>query len=76
MTDRKPAGPVKPDYRSPDGTTDAKSLPDLPPLQPQPVLFVVLGIVLLLWLGALVLMRMKTVNRPVIAPAATQPLTR
>lgn len=36
----------------------------LPPLQPQRKLTVILGVVLLLWLGALVVLRLTTV-RPV-----------
>jgi hypothetical protein len=72
MTDPKPAGPVKPDY----GQTDAKPAPDLPPLKPRPLLFVVLGIVLALWLVGLVVMRLKTVNRPLIEPIPAQPATR
>jgi hypothetical protein len=63
---------VKPDY----GTTHAKAVPDLPPLKPRPVLFVVLGIILALWLAVLVLMRLTTVNRPLFTPATTQPTSR
>ena len=57
------------------GKPDPNNAPDLPPLTPRPVLFAVLAIVLVLWLGALVLMRLKTVDRPLITPA-TQPASR
>jgi len=40
------------------------------------VLFVVLGIILVLWLALLVLMRFTTVNRPMLTPAPTQPASR
>ena len=63
---------AKPDY----GTTDAKAVPDLPPLKPRPVLFVVLGIIMALWLALLVVMRFTTVNRPLLTPATTQPASR
>ncbi len=57
------------------GTPDPDYAPDLPPLKPRPVLFAFLAILLVLWLGALVWMRLKTVDRPLITPA-TQPTTR
>ena len=40
-----------------------------PPLKPRPVLAVILGILLVLWLAALVAMRLKTVHSAT-APAA------
>jgi len=71
--DPAPKSPrAKPDY----GTTDAKAVPDLPELKPRPVLFVVLGILLVLWLALLVVMRFTTVNRPPLTPTANQPASR
>ena len=67
----KPPRAVKPDY----GTTDAKAVPELPPLKPRPLLFIVLAIVLLIWLCALVVMRIKTVDRPLFTPT-TQSASR
>ena len=63
-------GGAKPDY----GLSDGKAMPDLPPLKPRPVLFVMLAIMLVLWLGALVVMRLKTVDRPLTGPAETPPV--
>lgn len=57
------------------GKPEPTNAPDLPPLKPRPVLFAVLAIVLVLWLVALVLMRLKTVDRHLVSPA-TQPASR
>ena len=39
------------------------------PLKPRPLLFVLLWVILLAWLGALVWMRLRTVKRPAVQPA-------
>lgn len=39
------------------------------PLKPRPLLFVLLWIILLAWLGTLVWMRLRTVKRPAAQPA-------
>ena len=54
------------------GNPDPNSVADLPPLKPRPVLLVVLAIALVVWLGILVWMRLKTVDRPILTPASTQ----
>jgi hypothetical protein len=43
------------------------------PFKPRRGLFVVLGIILVLWLGAVGMMRWKTVKRPAATGAGTQP---
>jgi len=45
----------------------------LPPLKPRPVLFVVLSILLALWLIALVVMRLRTVQPPPIVHTEPSP---
>jgi hypothetical protein len=40
-----------------------------PPLKPRPLLAVILGLLLVLWLAALIVMRLKTVQ-PATAPSA------
>lgn len=61
----------RPSQNTPGSAVEAPA--DLPPLKPRPVLFVVLGIVLALWLAALVVMRLTTVNRPLQPAPATVP---
>lgn len=70
MTEQKPGVPPK------QNTPTDASVPDVPPLKSRPVLFVVLAIVLAIWLGVLVWMRLKTVDRPAASPVATQPSDR
>jgi len=58
------------------GKSDPAPPPDLPPLKPRPVLFAVLAILVAIWLGVLVLMRLKTVDRPIFSPPTTPPAAR
>ncbi len=58
------------------GKPDPNPVPDLPPLKPRPVLFIVLAVALVIWLGVLVWMRLRTVERPVFTPPTTQPVSR
>jgi len=69
---RQDSGPSKAEARKP---TPAKAeAREMPALAPRPVLLAVLSIILALWLVALVVMRLTTVNRPLFhTPAATQP---
>lgn len=45
-----------------------------PPLKPRPILFVVLWIVLVLWLSALVVMRLRTVKPAAIVHTEPAPV--
>lgn len=55
--------------KSPDSTSNPEFKPAL---KPRPALMVVLGVLLALWLAALVVMRLKTVQPPPApTPAAT-----
>lgn len=47
-----------------------------PPLKPRPVLFVVLGLILLIWLGVLVWMRLTTVKPTPAPPPPPQSIPR
>jgi len=56
---------------------DPNTVPNLPPLKPRPMLFAVLGVILAIWLVMLVVMRLKTVDRPLTSPFSptSQPST-
>ena len=59
---------VRPPPNVPAGADAPKVLP---PIKPHPVLFVVLGIVLALWLAVLGVMRLTMVNPPTAQPQPT-----
>jgi len=53
------------DKKFDDGPSTAKKAStDLPPFKPKPILFVLLGVILALWLGALGVMRLRMVIHP------------
>ena len=75
MTSQKrgssPAAPS--DRRAANEPAEGSKAPArMPPLRPRPKLFILLWIVLLLWLAALVVMRLTTVHRPVSATPPSQ----
>jgi hypothetical protein len=51
-------------YKTPASQSPQKPVESSRPLKPRPVLFVTLSIVLVLWLIALVVMRLRTVEPP------------
>ena len=57
------------------GKSAPNPVPDLPPLKPRPVAFAVLAVILAAWLILLVVMRLKTIDRPVLTPT-TPPASR
>jgi len=64
--------------RTPKASSDPQSEPSgseapLPPLKPRPIVHIVLWIILILWLAALVVMRLKTVHRTESPAAAPNP---
>jgi hypothetical protein len=64
---RTPADPAEaPPQRKAAGQPEIEFKP---PLKPRPALAVVLGILLVLWLAALIIMRLKTIHSST-APAA------
>jgi hypothetical protein len=65
----KPASDTKPEA----GFATANTSTDLPSFKPRPVLFVLLGIILVLWLGAVGLMRLRMVARPAAKSPSSQP---
>jgi hypothetical protein len=70
MTSQK----AKPPKSHPSQTNQPDRAPVLPPLQPRPILFWVLLTVLLLWLGILVWMRIKTITPQAGAPGPALPI--
>jgi hypothetical protein len=63
MTVRSPKNP-KPE----SGQSEKKPVAFLPPLKPRPLLFAVMWVIVLAWLGALIWMRVRTVKRPASEP--------
>lgn len=64
MTAQKRNSSAENELRKPAKQPSGKSVEPSKPLKPRPFLFVVLSIVLALWLVALVVMRLRTVNPP------------
>jgi hypothetical protein len=61
------------DEKQKAGVAAANASTDLPFFKPRPVLFVILGIILALWLGAIGLMRLRMVIRPAAPAPSSQP---
>lgn len=64
---RTPADPAEP--QRPRTAAGEPAIEFKPPLKPRPALAVVLGVLLVLWLAALIVMRLNTIH-PSTAPAA------